>query len=336
VDRVLAEVLERVGGVATVAELVDADVTRSAVRWALSSGALVRVGRGVVAASASWRAMDASARHLCLVRSALRRAGAGAVAAAESAAVVWDLPLIGGPPPLPVVLRPRTGTRLENGGSSSVGLHRRAWLPASEITEHRGLAVTTPARTGLDVARARSLPWGVAAVDALVSRGEPVDTLTEVVRRHAGVPGAQRARLAVEWADGRSESPLESVARATVRMLGLPAPEPQVWLSRGGVRYRVDLLIPDLMTIIEVDGKVKYGDRDEPWREKRRRDDLMSWGYEVERCVAADLRRPERWGRSLLRTFRRAAARHGFPLPDLGPTFPAHRRYPAAWRADGS
>lgn len=109
-------------------------------------------------------------------------------------------------------------------------------------------------------------------------------------------------------------------------MLGLPSPDLQVTVSAHGRHYRLDLLIREFRTAIEVDGRVKYvrpiGDPERSWEDKRRRDDLMDVGYEVTRFVAADYRRPERWGRSLLQAFHRACRRHGLPPPEIDPAFP--------------
>lgn len=336
VNPLLAEVLRGHGGVATVSELIGSGVTRSSLRWAVSVGAVSVVAPATVADAEEWRDLDDHTRHLCLVRCAVRRGGPGAVACAESAAVVWDLPLPDGPPAMPVVLRGRTTGRPQNGGRTGAAVRRRAWLDPADVTERAGIPVTNRGRTAVDLGRSLALPWGTAVADAVLSRGIDVEALDDVLRRGSPVPGSRRARQVLAWADGRSESPLESVARATVRMLGLPAPDPQVWLSSGGLRYRVDLLIPDFSTVIEVDGKVKYQDPDQSWGDKRRRDDLLAWGFDVERFVAADAHRPRRWGRQLVRTFVRQARRHGRAEPDIDLTFPAYGRFPSAWRVDGS
>jgi hypothetical protein len=120
-------------------------------------------------------------------------------------------------------------------------------------------------------------------------------------------------------------------------LLGLPAPDLQVAVSAGGLRYRVDLLVREFRTVVEVDGRVKYSgatsDPEQSWKDKRRRDDLLSEGYEVERFVASDYRRPQRWGRLLLRAFGRACERHGMEPLEVDPAFPDFR---ATWHVHGS
>lgn len=60
----------------------------------------------------------------------------------------------------------------------------------------------------------------------------------------------------VRFADGRSESPLESISRVAFHELGLPAPEPQVevWLG-DELLARVDFFWRHRKTVGEADGK---------------------------------------------------------------------------------
>jgi very-short-patch-repair endonuclease len=104
--------------------------------------------------------------------------------------------------------------------------------------------------------------------------------------------------------------------------LGLPEPDLQVTIGEaGGPTYRVDLLVREFSTVIEVDGKIKYvgssAAPDQAWQDKRRRDRLFGRGYEVERFVAADAYHRENWGRRVVHAFERACMRHGRPAPDL-------------------
>jgi very-short-patch-repair endonuclease len=322
----LSDLLAGQGGVLTRAELSRAGIGPEACRWAVSTGALVRVAPGVFADAGLWSAMTDRDRHLTLLETALLRAGEGAVAAAASAAVVWRLPLQSGPPLLPIVLNPRSRPRREDGRRSGSGVRRRAWLEPDECTAAGGLPVTTAPRTVVDLARAVPVTWGLAVADVARRRGTTAAELDEAVERQRGVPGIRAAARVASWADPRAESPLESVARATVRMLGLPAPELQVSITAEGHRYRVDLLIREYWTVVEVDGKVKYAGEsarpDQAWQDKLRRDRLMSAGFEVERFVAADAYHPRRWGRRLLNVLHRAAARHGLAEVGIDPAFP--------------
>jgi very-short-patch-repair endonuclease len=316
----MAEALRAGQGVASYAELTTAGLTRSALRWAVDSGELRRLAPGYLTSSRGWETSDSRARHLLELRAALL-ANPGSVAAGASAAVVWGLPLPG-PPGLPVVLRPRTVTRPQHGERSRTTVARRAWLrPEDHVRGPAGLAVTTPARTFVDLARGSSFPWALATADA-VRRGHgcSVAELLEAAAAQRGNAGAPRAARAAAVAVRDAESPLESLARGVQVELGLPVPRTQVWVGERAPEYRVDMLVEEFATVVEADGRTKYsgpGARDDPWSEKRRTDRLLDLGYDCHRFVLADLARPVAWGRSLVRVFERSQRRQGRPPPSL-------------------
>lgn len=332
----LVEALAHNGGVATRRDLRAAGVSPKALEWALRCGHVVSPCHGVVADGESWRSASGEIRHRRLLR-VITAERPGAVAAGPSAAVVWDLPTAAGIPERPVLTTARSVARPQYGSSSPACVRRRAWLREDEVTVVGGVPVTGLVRTVVDVARGGSVPWGLAAADAACRRGVTPDELVAAVQAMAPVPGSRRAAVVASWADPRAESPLESVARAVMRLLGLPCPDLQVWVEGDGRRYRADMIMTALRTVVEVDGKVKYVGHgaapEQAWKDKRRRDDFLSWGYEVERFVAADSYRPQRWGRMLLQAFHRAAARNGLPPPTIDPTFPAYDRVPLSWRS---
>ena len=70
------------------------------------------------------------------------------------------------------------------------------------------------------------------------------DDLEAVLRMCWNWPGIRRAQRAVRLADGRAESPLESVSRLVMRAVHLPMPEPQTWVRcRLGVTVAARLLL---------------------------------------------------------------------------------------------
>jgi hypothetical protein len=77
--------------------------------------------------------------------------------------------------------------------------------------------------------------------------------------RARGCPGVPVARRVVAFADGRSESVGESRSRVAIAAAGLPPPELQ-WSMRldHGMAY-TDFAWPELRTVGEFDGRVKYG-----------------------------------------------------------------------------
>ena len=95
------------------------------------------------------------------------------------------------------------------------------------------------------------------------------------------------------FADGRAESPLESVSRVACHELGLPAPEAQVevWLGDELIA-RVDFLWRGQLTVGEADGKAKYLRVEDLWAEKRREDRLRRVGLSVARWEWQEAWRP--------------------------------------------
>ena len=108
----------------------------------------------------------------------------------------------------------------------------------------------------------------------------------------------------MRFADGRSESPGESMTRVILDQLGLPVPHLQVSIFTPGQRFvgRTDLGYPELGVLLEFDGFVKYskllkGDEqavDVVVREKDRENLIRGMGYLVIRIVWADLSKPAR------------------------------------------
>ncbi|WP_304050085.1 endonuclease domain-containing protein [Jatrophihabitans endophyticus] len=153
---------------------------------------------------------------------------------------------------------------------------------------------TTVERTLVDLAR-HGRRDGLVAADAAMHEGlAGRDTLDKELEDAVGWPGVRQAREVLALADGRAESPLETLVRLALHDSGFPPPELQV--SIGG--YRVDMLWPEQRLIVEVDGLAKYSD--ESWRrEKRREQVLRALGYRVERVTWDDLHR--RWPATVAR-----------------------------------
>jgi predicted transcriptional regulator of viral defense system len=188
----------------------------------------------------------------------------------------------------------------------------RAGLPADEVLSDGVIRWTGPARTLVDCARAWSLEDAVVAMDAALHEELATsDDLREAVLRQTHWNGIAAAARAAGLANGRAESPLETLGRLRILGSGLPLPELQMDLHgpRGFVG-RVDAWYEDAAVAVEFDGRVKYEDpfggrtaAQVLWDEKRREDAIRDLGVRVLRVVPADLR--GRWPdrlRELLRT----------------------------------
>ena len=183
-------------------------------------------------------------------------------------------------------------------------------------TERDGIRVTSLVRTVVDVAHSCEFPRAVGMIDAALAGSEthgrePViraelDASMNASRR----PGAVRARRAIAFADGRSESLGESLSRVQFEALGLPRPLLQQRFVDEQGTIIPDFYFPEFDLAGEFDGAVKYGDgrrfgttlsaREVLIAEKRREDRLRRlvsrvarWGWAEatdRRALAAILR----------------------------------------------
>jgi very-short-patch-repair endonuclease len=115
-------------------------------------------------------------------------------------------------------------------------------------------------------------------------------------------------RAILGGADGRIESPGESVTGHIVRGMGLEL-EPQFEVSAEGRRFRADFRIKGARVLLEFDGRVKYaaGDGRVLFEEKNREDILRRAGWVVVRIVWADLQDPAALRRRIWDALRIAA-----------------------------
>ena len=226
------------------------------------------------------------------------------MASHQSAAEAHGLDLLRRPSALVTLTRqPGLGSK---SGKPNVRVHT-AELPAAHVGGRFGVPVTTVPRTVIDLARALDFRAGVVVADSalhqhLTSKKELRQVLADCRRW----PGVRRAARVVDFADGLAESVLESIARVAFRDLGLPSPELQVTISDDDFIGRVDFLWRQLRTIAEVDGALKYDDRNRAMAQLRRDKRLRGAGYEVEHFDWQEIvHEPEGVGRSLRAAFQR-------------------------------
>jgi very-short-patch-repair endonuclease len=157
------------------------------------------------------------------------------------------------------------------------------------VFEQGGIRVTTLPRTAVDLARTLPFRESVIALDA-IRRTCSAEQLREALDECARWSDVGKARLAIEFADPRSESALESLSRAAFHEHGVPRPRVQAEVrGASGRRYRVDFLWDAWRLIGESDGAEKYVDREALLAEKRREDDLREAGYGFIRWSYAEI-----------------------------------------------
>jgi len=184
----------------------------------------------------------------------------------------------------------------------------RLQLDDQDIVTLDGVAVTSPARTCLDLSRRRATVQAVVAVDAFLSAGlVHKDQLWRFCAERVRWPGIDRLREAVILGSDRVRSPAESKLRMLLVLDGLP--EPLVNAPVHDEQGRL-LGIPDLLYLrplfgIEYDGAY-HGDSEVHRADLVRENGFVTKGLPLLRYCAYDLaHRPA----SVLREVRAALRR---------------------------
>ena len=260
----------------------------------LRRGELTRLRPGAYLVDAA--AIDGVRRHRHLVAATVAALRRPAVVSHQSAAVLWGMPLWGVPlGRVHVTRRPPA--------SNEVGRYRCchvARLRDDEITAVDGVAVTTPVRTALDLARTLPVEPAVVVLDGALRLGllRRSDLEAELAGL-PGIPGSRRAARTIALADARSESVGESRSRVLLHRLGMPPSTLQLPIRTddGRLLGRADLAWEDVQVVGEFDGRAEYGrllrpgqdPGDAVFGEKRREDAFRDEGWGVVRWTWADL-----------------------------------------------
>lgn len=235
---------------------------------------------------------EPSVLHRRRVDAASSSLGASTYFCQTSAAVIHGLPLFAGRHGVAEVTR-ASGAH----GSINDTLHARRVVVADDDTcEIDGLRVTTLGKTVADLIRWLPFAEAVMVADAGLHRGL---TRGELCDRTTTGRGCRMAARVLEFADGRSESPGESLSRVRISHADLPVPELQTVLrdARGRFLGRVDFFWDESGVVGEFDGAIKYDElvpdgqtsADVIRAEQKREQGLRDAGFEVVRWGWDDL-----------------------------------------------
>ncbi len=120
------------------------------------------------------------------------------------------------------------------------------------------MKVVSPSFAAMDIARHRGPRAGLVIADRVLADGVSRSTFSAIAAGLAKYPGVSWAAWVADHADGRAESPLESLGRWAFLQAGRPAPLSNVWVGAGRTHFRVDHLLPESGVILEGDGDQKY------------------------------------------------------------------------------
>jgi hypothetical protein len=218
-------------------------------------GEFTRIRPAVYARTAEWSRLPPWSRYLARVH-AFALTHPGVVFALESAAVLQGLPLFGESTHIHV-FDPVRGRARRFG---DVVVHTTRDAPV--IVSRDGLLMMDAATTAVDLLRVLPPAFGLAVADAVISPKQlgvaSADDLHRIADSQSTTRGNRRVATLLELADGRSESPGESVSRAVIHWSGFEPPELQREFITDGITDRVDFAWPRVRAIGESDGYGKY------------------------------------------------------------------------------
>jgi very-short-patch-repair endonuclease len=171
--------------------------------------------------------------------------GPEAVLSHDSAAALWGIrPAASG-----LEVSVLTGAKRRPDG---IMVHRRPSLRPHEVTTHRGIPVTSPIRTLIDIA----VRLDRDPLEAAINEADKLDLcdpeeLRSALDEAAGQPGVRALRTVLDRRTFTlTDSELERRFLRIVHALGLPKPETGVRVNG----YKVDFHWPHLGLVVETDG----------------------------------------------------------------------------------
>ncbi len=276
-------------GVLTVEQAAIAGISRRQVSAWVDGGRLVRIGHGAYLVGGSPLTFEARVLGTVLVH------GTETWASHRTAAALWGVP--GFPADHRIdILRPADGSNARKGAV----VHRSTLIPEEHVTVHRGIPVTTPARTLMDLSAGIGARRLQTAVAETIRRGLCTDTGLRVVLARLGGrgrPGTRRLRSVLDARDPAlpTLSELEALARAVLVGAGVPEPTWQADISdEQGWIGRVDGLYAAARIVIELDSHEWHSQQTDVLEDARRDQRLIGAGFVVLRVRWSDLiHRPE-------------------------------------------
>jgi hypothetical protein len=221
-------------GVVSRAQLLELGFSDGDVDRRVKSGRLHRVHHGVFAVG--HRVLTVDGRW----RAAVLAAGSGAVLSHGSAAAAWELrPTTSGS--IHVTVPSHSGRKRRAG----LRLHRSITLQARDVTVHRGIPITTPARTIVDLARTlKGRP-----LEQALDLAEQRRLLDFAELRRRSIPASLQAVLN-SYAPAATRSELEERFLRLCDEHGIERPEANSMIAG----YEVDFVWHARRLIVEVDG----------------------------------------------------------------------------------
>lgn len=241
------------------------DDTRQQHAAKAAQGREVRIVRGAYIDEPYWAGLGAHDRYLLTIRAVAEIRGARPVLSHWSAAAIHGLPIIGRwPDRVHITQDTAIGTR-----SRGIIVRHSLSLAAADVVEVEGLLVTSIVRTIIDLAVLSPAVSAVTTMDAArhidrFGRRPPLVALDEIREAwDARLPfrGHSRAGKVIDFSVSNADSPIESVSRWNMRIMGIPSPIlQQSHFDEQGFIGDTDFSWPEYGAVGEADGDIKYLD----------------------------------------------------------------------------
>jgi very-short-patch-repair endonuclease len=230
-------------GVLSTAELRACGLTRGAITTRRARGLLHQIHTGV------WAVGHPSPSPEGLLLAAVKACGPGALLSHRAAAQLWGF--LDPADRLPEVIVTGPGTRMVPG----LVVHRTTVLEPRDTLRHRGIPVTTPARTLLDLAAVapfRELRQAVRRAQG--RRRVAIPQLIEAIDRLGPRRGSRRLAKVIATGAAPTNTVLEDIVLDLLLGAGIAHPNVNRPLVIAGRRVVPDFRWPERRLVVEADG----------------------------------------------------------------------------------
>jgi very-short-patch-repair endonuclease len=274
-DTELARIAGRQHGLVSRRQLRALGLDDDMIDRSVRAGRLHRIHRGVYAVGHPVLTLEG--RWMAAVLAC----GPGAVLSHSSAAAAWDLRPVG-TGAIHVTVPSTTGRSRRAG----IRLHRSRTLGSEDTTTHRGIPITTPARTIIDLARTLT----GRPLEQALDRADQLGLLDFAQLHRRPIPPSLQAQLS-RYEPTLTRSELENAFLELCDHHGLSRPETNTRIE--GIE--VDFVWRDARLIVEVDG-YRYHRSPSAFETDRARDvKLTLAGWRVLRFTYAQIARRAAW-----------------------------------------
>ncbi|MEH0109194.1 hypothetical protein V6N00_05660 [Tersicoccus sp. MR15.9] len=282
-------------GIRTATQLAHSGYTSNRLERLVGDGVLIRVWRGHYVKASTWQEMSGTDRQLVRLFCAQGAAVADRrVLCRASAALAHGVSLLRVDPAVHLLCPSPRSTQARHAGLRFHACDE----DRDTVALASGLLATSALRTFTDCGRHLPHREALVIADQLAATGADLGAVRAWAASHPGWRGVARLRLVLERVDPLAESAGETLTRIRLHEWAVPLPVSQHEIMTSVGLFRADFAWPELMVILEFDGRTKYfGETPTAevlFKERQREKALVSLGWRVLRTDWDEVnRRPE-------------------------------------------